>query len=50
MGSTLRRGQPIYATCELVATLGDTQVDAAIAPILAVHDETSCVGSKMPLA
>ncbi len=39
-----------YATCELLATLGNTQVDAAIAPILAIHDETTRVGSSLPLA
>ena len=39
-----------FATCELVDTIGNTQMDAAIAPIVAVHDELTRVDSKLPLA
>jgi hypothetical protein len=38
------------ATCDLIATLGNSQVDAAIQPLLAVHDETTRAASKLPLA
>lgn len=38
------------ATCELIAVLGNAQVDAAIQPIVAVHDEATRSESKLPLA
>lgn len=38
------------ATCALVKTLGNTQIHPAIAPLLALHDKTTGVGSSLPLA
>jgi hypothetical protein len=38
------------ATCELIATLGNPEVHAAIQPIVALHDETTRALSKLPLA
>jgi hypothetical protein len=39
-----------FATCDLLAALGHTPPDPAIAPIIAVHDEMTRVGSRLPLA
>jgi hypothetical protein len=39
-----------WATCELIAAVGNPQVDAAIQPIVAIHDETTRAESKLPLA
>lgn len=39
-----------WATCELIATLGNTEVHVAIQPIVAAHDEATRAESKMQLA
>ena len=38
------------ATCELIATLGNPEIHAAIQPIMAIHDDTTRALSKLPLA
>ena len=39
-----------YATCELAAEIGPRQVHPDLAPMIALHDERSRVGSGLPLA
>lgn len=39
-----------YATCELVRASGNPEVHPEIQPILALHDESTRVGSRLPLA
>jgi len=39
-----------YATCELVAEFGPRSVAPEIAPVLALHDRATRVGSGLPLA
>lgn len=39
-----------WATCELIAKIGNPEVHQGIRPLLVVHDETSQANSKLPLA
>lgn len=39
-----------YATCELIATVGNPEIHPGIQPIVALHDETTRAMSKLPLA
>lgn len=39
-----------WATCELVSVVGSQEIDEAIKPIVAVHDEVTRAESKLPLA
>lgn len=39
-----------WATCELIATLGNAEVNPAVQPIVAAHDEATRAESKLPLA
>ena len=39
-----------YATCELAAEIGPKSVHPEIAPVLALHDQATRVGSGLPLA
>jgi hypothetical protein len=39
-----------FATCELITSMGNPQTHASINPIIAVHDQMTRVGTKLPLA
>lgn len=39
-----------HATCELIATLGNAEINETIRPIVALHDESTRADSKLPLA
>jgi hypothetical protein len=41
---------PRFAACRLVETLGPRHVDAALAPLVDLHDSLSGVGRDLPLA
>lgn len=42
--------RPAYATCELIETVGKGWTDAAVAPLVKLHDSMCGVGSGLPLA
>lgn len=39
-----------FATCELLTTIGNPEVDPVVSLIVAAHDEISKVGTRLPLA